>query len=128
MKFGVALYGVTILCLLMVGPVGPCGPGTALGAIFLFGGMFTGLIAVLFTTGTMIAGLVRWQARRDAFFSMVTAVFVVAVPSAAYRFARPDGLDAEGVATWAVWAWPGAAAAVYLIAIRRNRLTTSANP
>jgi hypothetical protein len=106
------MCAVALICLLLAGPGGPCGPGTLLGSLFMIGGYFVGLAGWLLCAVSLTVIMRKSDTR-----SSLRVPALVATPVAgalAVLVTRPDEPRAH---TWwiLVCLWPPLAAAVSVV-------------
>lgn len=124
METGAMLFALALMCFLLTGPVGPCGPATLQGLILLLFG-FLSLGAAWIVSTASLLGTLRYRKARSA----LPIPMLVATPLAASLalFMKRAG----GAWTWtdAAWvllcAWPPTVAAVYAVQRRFLRAPSS---
>lgn len=117
---GAVLFGIALICFLLTGSFGPCGPGSLQGLIVLLIGLLSLAAAWIVSTASLLATL-RYRQRRSA----LAIPMLVATPLAAalaLLMKRPGNVWTWTDAGWVLFcAWPPSVAAVYAVQSRYLR-------
>jgi hypothetical protein len=121
-KQGAVLFGIAVVCLFLVGPIGPCGPSTPWGLIMLVAAGLSFILAWLVSLGSFLVKLRHRKSR-----SMLLIPLLVATPLAA-SFAvfmtRAGSVWRWTDAGWQLLClWPPTVATVYAVQDRLLRAT-----
>lgn len=126
MQLGPKIWGVGVLCFLLVGPVGPCGPASILGAVFLFAAFPVAIVGWLVSVIVLLFAAAR-ATRAELIRPAVAATMVVALLTLVGAFTLGDAyerwMDALVIACAS---WPPVIAACVVVARwRRERAPMS---
>src|SRR5215510_15040030 len=101
LHLGAGFCGIGLVCMLLVGGVGPCGPSGPFGATFLLAGLFFGSVGWLASVVDAIKLAIRGQ--RDA---IAHAAVIALLPSLIIPATMGLVMDEPLMAVYAVWFWP----------------------
>jgi hypothetical protein len=115
MRIGPALCAFAMVCLFLVGPVGPCGPGSPLGLPLMFGGAGSLIIGWLISFFAFLRAV--WRGPRSRLGTAALAALGTACGLAfAASYMNAAGPKAwSAAATTAVLSWPPLAAASVVV-------------
>jgi hypothetical protein len=116
MKVGAALAAFGGVCFFLAGPMGPCGPTSALGLPLLLLGGMAFLLGWCVSTGALARGLWKGTVLREGLAILVGSL-VAFLASVVMGFSSrpPRGSSSEALLAF-VWAWPPLVAASITVA------------
>ena len=125
---GPALCGIAVLCFVLIGPVGPCGPSSPLGIPLLLGGFLSAAAGWMVSLVALLS-VARSDSRSELLRPSMAATGVTAVLAGVTAFTMAQGPESSSAAMkTVVGVWPPLAAASVLVARwLRERATRGAS-
>ncbi len=98
---GPALCAVAIICFVLTGPMGPCGPSSPLGLPLLLTGVLTGAVGWITSLGALLRA--AWGASRsELLWPAAVAASATGALAAIAAFTTAEGPQSSSAATTAV--------------------------